>query len=72
MSDERTLTDGDVRAIATELKIQLLTDFKLDVANGVLVWVRKAAILFLLYLAITGIVGEKSWIPSVFAGGTTK
>ena len=66
---ERHLADEDVKAIVAELKSQLLKDFQLEVGRGVWGWVKKAAVLILLLLAVQGILTDKNFVQSVLAGG---
>lgn len=59
MSDDRKLTDEDTIAVATELKRQLVQDFRLEVGMGVLALVKKALIWLLLILAVYGVTSGK-------------
>ena len=59
MSDDRKLTDEDTIAVATELKRQLVQDFRLEVGMGVLALAKKALIWLLLILAIYGVTSGK-------------
>ena len=68
--DNRNITDSDAKAIATELKKQIMEDFKLEVGAGVLIWVKRAVIVLLLYLAVVGINGDKSFLHSLTTGSS--
>ena len=70
MSDDRTLTDEDVKAIVDGLKSSILKDFKLEVANGVLGWIRKAFIVFLIFLAIQGMSGDRDFMSALTHAGS--
>lgn len=62
MSDvDRKITDADAKAIAAELKQQIMEDFKLEVGSGVLVWVKRALVVFLIYLAVVGMAGGRNF-----------
>lgn len=58
----RTLTDADVAAlatalikpVATEIKAQMVEDFKLDIGGMVIVWFRRAALGLIISLAVWG------------------
>lgn len=65
--DDRNLTAADVSAIVTELKLQLVKDFRLEVGRGVLDLVKKAALVLLLFLALQGMAGDKSFINQLSA-----
>ena len=62
--DNRNLTTADVTAIVTELKAQLLKDFQLEVARGVMIWVKKAFVVLLLILAVQGFTGDRTFLQS--------
>lgn len=68
MSEERSLTDDDVKAIVAELKTQLVHDFQMEVGKGVLSWVKRAAILLLILAAIYGF-SKTGWLPKAGARG---
>jgi len=69
----RTLTDADARAIATELKKQLLADFHLEVGKGVVYWIKRAVVVLLLLLALYGALGDRPFLHQLIAnGGNTK
>lgn len=63
--ENRLLTDEDVTAIVEELKAQLLKDFQLEVARGVLGWVKKVVLVVLLYLALQGVLGDKRFMETL-------
>jgi hypothetical protein len=65
--DDRNLTAADVSAIVTELKTQLVKDFRLEVGRGVLDLVKKALLVLLLFLALQGMAGDKSFINQITA-----
>lgn len=67
MSDDRNLTDRDAEAIASELKKQIMQDFKVEVGAGVLVLVKKSLIWILLLLAIYGITHSGTFYASMVA-----
>lgn len=67
--EERNMTDADVNAVVDTLKRELLKDFQLEVAKGVLGWVKKAVIVLLIYLALSGIAGDKQFTQSIAAVG---
>ena len=67
---DRNLTPEDVRAIVEGLKSSILKDFKLEVANGVLGWVRKAFIVLLIFLAIQGMSGDKDFMSALTHAGS--
>lgn len=70
MTDDRTLSDADVKAIVDGLKSSILKDFKIEVANGILGWIRKAFIVFLIFLAVQGISGDRDFLSTLtHAGG---
>jgi len=69
MDDNRKLTDDDVKSIVDELKRELFKDFQLEVAKGVLGWVKKAVVVILIYLALQGIAGDKAFLQSIAATG---
>lgn len=69
MDDNRKLTDEDVKSIVDELKRELFKDFQLEVAKGVLGWVKKAVVVILIYLALQGIAGDKAFLQSIAATG---
>lgn len=69
MTEERKLTDADAAKVASELKTQIMQDFKLEVATGLLALVKKGFVLLLLLLAIYGITSDKSLLQAVTTGG---
>lgn len=69
MDENRRLTDDDVKSIVDELKRELFKDFQLEVAKGVLGWVKKAVVVILIYLALQGIAGDKAFLQSIAATG---
>jgi len=62
---DRNLTDSDVEAIVTVLKEQVYADFKIEVANGILGWVKKAFIVMLILLAIQGMSHDKAFLRGI-------
>lgn len=69
MDENRKLTDEDVKSIVDELKRELFKDFQLEVAKGVIGWVKKAVVVILIYLALQGIAGDKAFLQSIAATG---
>lgn len=64
MSDERKLTDADVKAIVDTLKDELVSDFYGEVGRGIWGWVKKALVVLLFVLALQGIAGDRSALDS--------
>lgn len=67
MSDDRNLTDKDVDAIVEGLKKSLMTDFYGEVGKGFWGWIKKAAFVLLLILALQGMQGDRSFLSQVLA-----
>ncbi len=61
----RNLTDDDVAAIVAALKDELVRDFYGEVGRGVWTWVKRALFVLLLFLAVQGMAGEKSFFHSL-------
>lgn len=72
MTEARSLTEGDVKAIVTELKRELVQDFKMEVASGLWGWIKKilvqALMVLLFYLAVQGMAGDKHLFQTIAAG----
>lgn len=69
MSEDRNLTDDDVKAIVDGLKEKLMTDFYGEVGKGLWAWVKKALFVLLFILALQGIQGDRSFISQIMAQG---
>jgi hypothetical protein len=54
MSDNRSLTDDDVKAIVTLLKTELVKDFYGNVGRGVWAWFQKIVFAALFAIAVYG------------------
>ncbi len=65
MSEDRNISDADVEAIVEGLKTSILKDFKLEVANDILGWVKKAFVVILIFLAIQGMSGDKDCLSAL-------
>lgn len=61
---KRNLTDKDVEAIVEGLKQTIYTDFKIEVASGILGWVKRALVIVLILLAVQGMSGDKTFVHS--------
>lgn len=66
----RSLTDADAKAIATELKKQLFKDLQLEVGRGVIFWAKRVFVLILLILAIYGAFGDRPFVQSIVSSGS--
>jgi len=64
---ERNLTDDDVKAIAAELKRQFAEDFQIEVGTGLLVWVKRALFIALVWLALQGMAGDRDFLQTLTA-----
>jgi len=60
MTENRNLTDEDVKAIVAKLKTELIEDFYGEVGRGVWGWVKKVFWAMVLILAVYGMAQEKS------------
>lgn len=52
--EERTLADGDIRAIVLGIKEEIAKDFQLEVGRSVLRWFKAAMIGLMIILAVYG------------------
>jgi hypothetical protein len=57
MSEERTLTDGDVKAIVDELERRATQRFQINIGRGVLGLAWKAGLYLAIWLAAYGAAG---------------
>ena len=62
MTDDRTLTDADVEAIAKKLKEQLATELKLEVGGGVLAFVRTWTVRLMIAAMIYFAAVSQGWV----------
>lgn len=54
MSEDRTLSDADVKAVADQLYARIVGDFYRDLGKGVFGYVKKVVIVILLAIAAYG------------------
>lgn len=62
MSEDRTLTDADVKAIAKEMKDLLATELKLEVGGGVLAFIRTWTVRLMIAAMIYFAAVSQGWV----------
>ena len=64
MSNERTLTDADVEAIALKVKDLIMRDLQLETGKTVWTWIKRVVIAMLVYAALVGAGVDKHIAPT--------
>ena len=70
MSDTqpRNITDADAAAIASQLKLQIMQDFRVEVGTGLLTLAKKAFFYVLLLLAVYGVTQTSGFFANIHMG----